>query len=164
MGPDTDSRRRAVAPCRVSSGSCPLSANSLILQMVRNNRQVMGRKKTRIQLAPRYSSPSKGAVETHIKLAQGRFRSLRIQVEANYKCRISFTYPIVPWMLRHVEFTLTRFHRKATGRSAHEDAFDETYALPQPSFSEWTVTAGLATEEGASGLSSKHQLWTDGRD
>ena len=53
----------------------------LLLKKVRQKRG----KKTRVQFAPRYSSQSKGAVESHIKLVQGRFRTMRLQVEANYR-------------------------------------------------------------------------------
>ena len=40
----------------------------MLLKKIRQKRN----KKTRVQFAPRYSSQSRGAVETHIKLVQGR--------------------------------------------------------------------------------------------
>ena len=82
----------------------------------------------RTQVAQRYKSLNKGPVEQH-KLSEGKFRTMKFQIEAetHYHIRVSILHSSIPWLLRHVSFTLNRNHNKLPERTTFEDTYGEQY-------------------------------------
>ena len=85
-------------------------------------------KTTHVKFAPRYSSQSKGAVESYIGHIQGQIRTTRLAAEEKLGVQVTPQHHSFPWLVRHAEFSKCRYFKKSTGRSAYEDAFNEEYS------------------------------------
>ena len=75
--------------------------------------------------APRYSAQSMGAVGAAQRTLKGDFLTMRSDLEAKTKLKLTPAMNVWPWMIRHG--TRARFGVKANMRTAYEDAFGNQY-------------------------------------
>ena len=99
--------------------------------------------------APRYSHASMGAIGRAQQSIQKQFRALRTDVSIRYGLWLSPDRPAHPWMVRHAPWLLDRFHVKANGRTAYEDAFGTAYAGPVCLFLECCLFRRTKSDTGA---------------
>ena len=82
------------------------------------------RPKTLARKTPAHSSQSNGAVESCIGHLAGQVRTMRSRIEVMHDVVISPNWCVWAWMARHAAWLASRFSVRASGRTAHEEAFD----------------------------------------
>ena len=85
------------------------------------------RPKTLTRKTPAHSSQSNGAVESCIGHLAGQVRTMRSQIEVMHDVVISPNWCVWSWMARHAAWLASRFSVRASGRTAHEEAFDSEW-------------------------------------
>ena len=80
-----------------------------------------------LQRSPTRSSQSLGACERAVRTVKEHFRTLRYHLEMKVGMKITAYLPIWSWIGRHAAWLYTRYHVRASGRTAHEEATDSTY-------------------------------------
>ena len=70
--------------------------------------------------APRYSLASMGAVERMNQTLAGQIRTLRLVLQARLGQRLPATSPVMPWVVRHAAWLITRFVVRLSGHTAYE--------------------------------------------
>ena len=76
--------------------------------------------KTQCINAPRYSHASMGAVERMNQMLAGQIRTLRLVLQARLGQRLPATSPVMPWVVRHAAWLITRFVVRPSGHTACE--------------------------------------------
>eukprot|EP00974_Lingulodinium_polyedra_P087907 8524233-Lingulodinium_polyedra.AAC.1 len=71
-----------------------------------------------VELSPKGSHQSNGAAESQVRRLEDLVRALVHAVERRLGVRIMPTSIILPWLVRHAAFLLTRYQLKEDGRSA----------------------------------------------
>ena len=82
---------------------------------------------TVLRSTPVHSSASNGAVEQFIRHLGGQLRTLRAATEHHHGVRLHPSLAVWPWMVRHSCWLMARFSVRASGRTAHEEAFDSRW-------------------------------------
>ena len=85
------------------------------------------RPKTLTRKTPAHSSQSNGAVESCVGHLAGQVRTMRSQIEVMHDVVISPNWCVWSWMARHAAWLASRFSVRASGRTAHEEAFDSEW-------------------------------------
>eukprot|EP00969_Alexandrium_andersonii_P287605 12714849-Alexandrium_andersonii.AAC.1 len=80
-----------------------------------------------VSQAPRFSSQSNPA-ETHIRIVEEEFRTLRSQIEQQYGVHITPEQPIWPWLMRHAGWCAARFRVRSSGNTPFFDAYGHNYS------------------------------------
>ena len=57
----------------------------------------------------------------------GQTRTLRSQLEDDYKQKVGPMHIAWPWLVRHAAWVTEMFHIKTTGRTPHQDATGSVY-------------------------------------
>ena len=83
-----------------------------------------------LRTSPKESHASTGMVETTVQALAGLTRSLRNDVEKYTGIVITPSSPLLPWLVRHASFILTRFKLRANGRTAFEELRTVKYESP----------------------------------
>ena len=73
--------------------------------------------KTIIKCRPKYSSPSMGPVENMNKELCGFVRCFRIDLREKAKMEITTESPLLPWLVRHCGWILSRYAVRADGKT-----------------------------------------------
>ena len=76
--------------------------------------------KTQCINAPRYSHASMGAVERMNQTLAGQIRTLWLVLQARLAQRLPATSPVMPWVVRHAAWLITRFVVRPSGHTAYE--------------------------------------------
>ena len=97
-----------------------------------------------LRRSPLHSSESLGAVERWHQSLFAQARSLRFQVELNYKVLLNPQHPVVPWLLRHSAWLLNRYSIHSDGLTSYQRRWERSYQSPLCEFSE-TIMFRLAT-------------------
>ena len=74
---------------------------------------------TAIECRPKYSSPSMGSVENMDKELFGLVRCFRIYLREKAKMEITTESPLLPWLVRHCVWILSRYAVGADGRNGY---------------------------------------------
>ena len=74
---------------------------------------------TVIECRPKYSSPSMGPVENMNKELCGLVRCFRIYLREKAKMEITTESPLLPWLVRHCGWILSRYVVRADGRTGY---------------------------------------------
>ena len=74
---------------------------------------------TVIECRPKYSSPSMGAVKNMNKELCGLVRCFRIYSREKAKMEITTESPLLPWLVRHCGWILSRYAVRADGRTGY---------------------------------------------
>ena len=76
-------------------------------------------KETDIECRPKYSSPSTGPIEDMNKELCGLVRCSRIYLWEKAKLDITAESPLLPWLVRHCGWILSRYAVRADGRTGY---------------------------------------------
>ncbi|CAK0878028.1 unnamed protein product [Prorocentrum cordatum] len=87
-----------------------------VIMAVKNRREYS----TQVEKSPKGSHQSNGTIENAVERVEPLLRTLHTELEFNLKVKIGPKSLIMPWLVRHVEFLLTRFAIKTDGRTAWE--------------------------------------------
>ena len=82
---------------------------------------------TVLQRTPTRSSQSLGAGERAVRTVKEQFKTLRFQLEVKAGMKLHPGLPIWAWIGRHAAWLYTRYHVRASGRTAYEEATDSSY-------------------------------------
>ena len=74
---------------------------------------------TVIECRPKYSSPSMGPVENMNKELCGLVRCFRVYLREKAKLEITTESPLLPWLVRHCGWILSRYAVRADGRTGY---------------------------------------------
>ena len=77
------------------------------------------RRESVIECRPKYSSPSMGPVENMNKELWGLVRCFRIHLRVKAKMEVTTESPLLPWLVRHCEWILSRYAVRADGRTGY---------------------------------------------
>ena len=91
---------------------------------------------TVIEQPPIYSHQSNGPAENAVKRIEGKTRTLVFALEKRLGVRISARSIVLPWIVRHVAFMITRCSVKADGRSPWCRLRGKEWSLPMVEFGE----------------------------
>ena len=74
---------------------------------------------TVIECRPKYSSPSVGPVENMNKELCGLVTGFRIYLREKAKIEMTIESPLLPWLVRHCGWILSRYAVRAGGRAGY---------------------------------------------
>lgn len=100
-----------------------------------------------LRQSPRGSHASKGHADNMVRAVTGLTRTWRAAVESRCGCKLLASSPLVPWMVRHVAYLLSRVAVKATagrltsavkagGRTLDEELHTAPFRSPVLEFAE----------------------------
>ena len=89
-----------------------------VAKEIARNRE--GRFGTAIDNSAVGDSDSNGTIERAIQDVQGQCRTMRSALEDRLKCKISLKSPVVPWLVRHAGYLITRCRVRPNGRTAFQ--------------------------------------------
>ena len=91
------------------------------------NQQYARSEETVIECRPKYSSPSKGPVENMNKELCGLVRCFRIHLREKAKMDKMTESPLLPWLVRHRGWILSRYAVRADGRTGYSRLKEREY-------------------------------------
>ena len=62
-----------------------------------------------LEESPEYDSVGNGEVERQIQEVQGQIRTIKLNLEANYKNKIKDDHQAIPWLVAHSGSIITRY-------------------------------------------------------
>ena len=81
--------------------------------------QFVGSEETVIECRPKYSSPSMGPVQNMNKELCGLVRRFRTYLREKAKLEITTQSPLLPWLVRHCGWILSRYAVRSDGRTGY---------------------------------------------
>ena len=73
---------------------------------------------TSVEMSPKGSHQSNGPAEQEVGRVEGLVRTIMVALQARYKVKVTAKSLVLPWIVRHAAFLLTRFVVGEDGRSA----------------------------------------------
>ena len=73
-----------------------------------------------LEESPEYDSMGNGEVERQIQEVQGQIRTIKLNLEANYKDKIKDDHPAIPWLVAHSGSIITRYKIGEDGKTAYQ--------------------------------------------
>ena len=80
-----------------------------------------------VENTPRYSPAINGPAERVIRTIGEQLRTLRYGTQDRYKTRITLVSTVCPWLVKHAEFCVTKYARRAGGITSFRAAYDRDY-------------------------------------
>ena len=74
----------------------------------------------RLKMSPRYFKGSVSTVETYHGTFQSQLRTLKLDVEKHFNIKVGLKHVLVPWVNRHIGWTVTRFHVKSNKQTIYD--------------------------------------------
>lgn len=84
-------------------------------------------RETVLKTGKKYSSQSMGKVENANRRIQDQIRVMILRLEDRVKIDITAESAILPWLVRHSAWILTKFDRNSSGRTAHQELRGKSY-------------------------------------
>ena len=91
---------------------------------------------TLVEVPPKYSHQSNGLVENAVRRVESLVRTYVDVVEASLKVKVGAKSLVLPWVVRHAGFVLTRYALKTDGRSSWARLRGKEYASALASIGE----------------------------
>ena len=86
--------------------------------------------------APAHSSATQGSVERYHQTLFSQIRTIKIQIETEYKIQMKLDSVLLPWMVRHSAWLLNRFLIHSDGLTSYQRAWGKVYSNAICSFGE----------------------------
>ena len=100
-----------------------------------------------VRQASAYSSQSQGSVERFHRTLMGQVRTLKTQLQNNYHVHLTSQHPIMPWLVRHAAYLLTRYATHSDGNRSYFRRWQREHKAPLCEFGE-TVQYMVPTVKG----------------
>ena len=92
--------------------------------------QLDAEKQMPLRHSPKDDHASNGVIESVVHSVEGIVRTLRFSTEHNLRLKIGPTSPLLPWIVRHAGFLITRFQVRPSGRTPFEELRMVKYTSP----------------------------------
>ena len=89
--------------------------------------QTARKEETSFYEGKRYDPKGKGAIENMCGLVTGLLRTFVLSVEHHYKTEMKEDHPLLPWLVRHTGWVLTRFAVKSSGLTPYRQLRGRDY-------------------------------------
>ena len=73
-----------------------------------------------LEKSPDYDHQANGEVGKQIQEIQGQIRTVKLNLEANYKTDIKEDHPSIPWLVAHAGSVITRYKIGEDGKTAYQ--------------------------------------------
>ena len=100
-----------------------------------------------VRQASAYSSQSQGSVERFHRTLMGQVRTRKTRLQNNHRTHLTSQRPIMPWLVRHAAYLLTRYAVRSDGNTSYFRGRQREHKAPLCEFGE-TVQYMVPTVKG----------------
>ena len=119
------------------------------LRTMMNRIKMMSGEQCSVEETPVGESQSNGAVESQVKEIRGMYKTMRSDMETNYRKVIPGDHPIQPWIVRHASTTRFRESIGQDGSTAYSRVKGREFKKEIAEFGErvWYLQSGSAGKD-----------------